>query len=318
MNIAVVGAGIAGLTAARALAESGHSVTVFEKSPAPGGRAATRHARHVELAGAGSVDLAFDHGAQYFTVRDPGFAATVDLWRRKRLVMPWAGRIVSFDEDGWEDVAPGTDRFVGVPDMRSIGGHLAEGLDVRYGSPVASTAALDGYDRAVVAVPAPQAATLVAHVPALSAHAAAVVMRPCWAVLAAFEEPVPSRFDAAFVSGSPLAWVARNQSKPRRGTTETWVLHASTSWSSAHVDEQPDTVGPFLLDALHDLIPKGVPRPLYLAAHWWRFAVADPPLAAGPLADEASGVVLCGDWCAGARIEDAYLSGAAAARMLGA
>ena len=69
-RIAVIGAGIAGVAGARALADAGHQVRVFEKSRSPGGRMATRRTVH------GS----FDHGAQYFTVRDPGFQCTVQAW----------------------------------------------------------------------------------------------------------------------------------------------------------------------------------------------------------------------------------------------
>ena len=42
MNIAVLGAGVSGLTAARILADKGHTVTVFEKNSTPGGLARTR------------------------------------------------------------------------------------------------------------------------------------------------------------------------------------------------------------------------------------------------------------------------------------
>eukprot|EP01031_Cornospumella_fuschlensis_P052994 gene52994-64738_t len=64
LNIAIIGAGIAGITAARTLAQAGHHVHVFEKSRGAGGRMSTR------LSNFGT----FDHGAQYFTVRDARFA----------------------------------------------------------------------------------------------------------------------------------------------------------------------------------------------------------------------------------------------------
>ena len=63
-HFAVIGAGIAGITCARTLVQAGHSVTVFEKSPNLGGRMATRS----------TLFGSFDHGVQYFTVRDPRFA----------------------------------------------------------------------------------------------------------------------------------------------------------------------------------------------------------------------------------------------------
>lgn len=41
LNIAIIGAGIAGITAARTLAKAGHHVHVFEKSRGAGGRMST-------------------------------------------------------------------------------------------------------------------------------------------------------------------------------------------------------------------------------------------------------------------------------------
>jgi predicted NAD/FAD-dependent oxidoreductase len=42
MRILVIGAGLAGLTAARRLQDRGHTVVVVDKGRAPGGRMATR------------------------------------------------------------------------------------------------------------------------------------------------------------------------------------------------------------------------------------------------------------------------------------
>ena len=142
-------------------------------------------------------------------------------------------------------------------------------------------------------------------------------MHPCWAALVAFEEPVSTPFDAAYVTSSPLGWIARDRSKPHRGLAETWVLHASAAWSTAHVDDAADAVGPFLLNAFADLVRARLPLPAYLGAHRWRFACADPPLAVGALADPDQRLYVCGDWCAGNRVEGAFLSGLAAAQLVG-
>lgn len=318
LRIGVVGAGMAGLAAARALTSQGHSVVVFERSREPGGRIATRHAPHVEMPRPlARATLAFDHGAQYFTVRDPRFASVVEGWERERIVSKWTGRIVGFDEEGWEDVEEGTDRYVGTPSMSAIAAAMADGLDITYGQRVESLAPmLDTLDRAIVAIPAAQAAPLVAHVPALAERIASVRMQPCWAVMAAFEERVAARFDGAFVHGSPLGWIARNASKPKRDwKVDTWVLHATNAWSLAHLDDDPEHVGSFLMEAFEDLVRAGLPRAFYATVHRWRYANADPPLAVGAIHDDASRITLCGDWCAGSRIEDAFLSGLEAARL---
>jgi renalase len=332
----VVGAGIAGLSAAHALRNNGHDVVVFERSRGPGGRAATRHIDGIDMPkSARGATLAFDHGAQYFTARDPRFQAMVDRWLRDRIVGKWDGRLVSFDSEGWEDLASETDRYVGVPGMSAIAKAMAEPLDVRYGQRVEqvrlatsakATAAkkpdatwllepsLEEFDWVIVAVTADQAKPLVGHIPELVAKLDTVVTRPCWAVMAAFEERVPARFDGAFVNGSPIGWMARNQSKPKREwKVDAWVLHATPLWSTVHVDDDPEVVGSFLMEAFHDLIPNGLPRAFHAVAHRWRYAMADPPLAVGAIHHE--GITLCGDWCLGTRIEDAYLSGLKAATL---
>ena len=319
MNIAVIGAGIAGLSAARAVRALGHDVILFERLRGPGGRVATRRLTGIEMPRALSgASLEFDHGAQYFTVRDDRFSATVAEWLRDRVVAKWTGRIVSFDDEGWDALAQETDRYVGTPGMGAIAAALADGLDVRYGQAIESLQPLlDTHDHVIVALPAPLALPLVAHVSTLEAKVSQVTMKANWTVLAAFEEPVAARFDAAFVSGSPLGWIARNTSKPKRDwKVDAWVLQATTGWSEAHVEDRPDDVGAFLMEAFEDLVRAGLPRAFHATVHRWRCATADPPLAVGAIHDRESRITLCGDWCKGSRVEDAFLSGLIAADLI--
>ena len=311
MQIAVVGAGIAGLSAARALVDRGHTVRIFERGRAAGGRVSTRIVSAIELPRGLSGEVAFDHGAQYFTVRDPRFAERAAEWERDKVIARWPGRIVSFDGEGWEDEEKEVSRYVGTPGMSAIATALASGIDIEYGRKIESLdQLLAGFDRVVVALPADQAKALVPSAPPIT-------MRPCWAVMAAFEERVAARFDAAFVNGSAIGWIARNSSKPKRNwKIDTWVIHASTAWSLAHLDDRPDDVGSFLMEAFHDLIPAGLPKAFYATVHRWKHATADPPLAIGAIYDRKSRITLCGDWCRGQRIEDAYLSGLEAAQLL--
>jgi renalase len=324
MRVAVVGAGIAGLAAARALVEHGHAVRIFEKGRVAGGRVATRVIAPIELPRGLSGEVAFDHGAQYFTVRDQRFSELAAEWDRARVIAKWTGRIVSFDGEGWEDVSPSaeasgdkdnTRRYVGTPGMSAIPAVLAHGLDIEYGQRIESLdPLLKDFDRVILAVPADQARPLVDGVPNLATKIAAVAMQPNWTVMAAFEDRVAARFDAAFVNGSALGWIARNTSKPKRNwKIDCWVLHATGAWSQAHAGDRHDDVGAFLMEAFEDLIPAGLPRAFFATVHRWRHAMADPPLAVGAIHDPESRITLCGDWCKGPRIEDAFLSGIEAA-----
>src|SRR5215212_9059117 len=125
MTVAIVGAGIAGLSAARALVDRGHTVRVFERGKVAGGRVATRTLGAIELPRALSGEVAFDHGAQYFTVRDQRFSELAAEWERDKIISKWTGRIVSFDGEGWEDLETATNRYVGTPGMSAIANAMA-------------------------------------------------------------------------------------------------------------------------------------------------------------------------------------------------
>ena len=86
-TVAVIGAGISGITAASNLAMKGFNVTIFEKSRGPGGRCATRCEK----------DFRFDHGAQYFTVSNDQFKNQVEVWLEEKIIAEWPARIVSTD-----------------------------------------------------------------------------------------------------------------------------------------------------------------------------------------------------------------------------
>ncbi len=322
-RFAVIGAGLSGLAAANALAAHGHRVEVFDKARGPGGRMSTRR----------EAGLQFDHGAQYFTVRDPRFSCAVSGWQGSGLTAPWKGRLVRLENGRSQPVGGAEERWVGVPGMNAVGRHLADRLEVRYRTRVASVdrgragwrllldggGEVDGFDALVVSAPAPQTAELLAGAaPVLAAAAAAVPMAPCWAVMVAFERALPLGFDGAFVHRSPLSWIARDASKPGRPAAETWVLHGGPEWSREALELEPSEATAVLLDAFRDATGLGRVVPTHAVAHRWRFALPPEPLPEPCLADPERAVAACGDWCGGPRVEGAYLSGlAAAARLVG-
>jgi hypothetical protein len=293
---------------------------VFDKGRRPGGRLATRTTELGE----------YDHGAQYFTARDPRFALRVQSWIEDGLVAEWKGRLISVDGDEHRPSSARTQRYVGVPGMNSIAAHLAADCEVRSPVQIRSLERKEGrwflqheasvegpYELVVVAVPAPQALSLLESAPGLQSRASGVRMNGCWAVLVGFAAPLATDFDGAFVDSGPLSWVARNGSKPGR-RSESWVLHASAAWTARHLESDSGQVTARLLKAFGDVACIDLPEPVELQAHRWRYSIPEETLPAAALFDDQLGVAVCGDWCGGPRVEGAFLSGSAAAgRVLG-
>ncbi|WP_044251808.1 FAD-dependent oxidoreductase [Rhodopirellula sp. SWK7] len=323
-RVAVIGAGIGGLTAARTMTDHGLDVRVFDKSRGVGGRMATRR---------GDGIPSFDHGAQYFTVRDDRFARYVRSWIAGGKAAPWMGRIVEL-KPGGEVVAEkrSQSRYVGSPAMNSIAKHLATDLNVSLGCRVAkivrdsnawelideSDESLGRFDAVVMNCPPLQSAALLDGHTDLAEIAASVPMVPCWTVMLHCEGLSDLPFEGAFVNEGPLRWIARNDAKPGRAkpapeSSSSWVLHASENWSAEHIESDTDDVREQLIDALQTILGRTLGSVHHVAVHRWRYANTKQALPDRCLWDRTTMLGACGDWCGGPRVEGAFLSGAAMA-----
>lgn len=320
LRVAVIGAGIAGLSCAARLAAAGCRVDVFEKSRGTGGRLATRR----------DHGTGFDLGAQYFTARDPAFVAQVDAWRAAGAVARWDVQPHVIDAGGRLLPSPDdTPRWVGTPSMTAIAQQLlGRQIVLCTGTRIASVSrgahgwslgaaenlVFDGFDVLVVAAPAPQAAPLLVASPALHALASGAVMESCWAVVVGYDGPSGIRLDAAFARGQPVSWLARNSGKPGRAMMpETWVLHAAPGWSEEHLEAPAEAVARHLHRWFAQVVAPQAPGPAWLTAHRWRFARTGHAVIDAAGYDAALQLGVCGDWCNGGRVEGAWLSGHALA-----
>lgn len=310
---------MAGVAAARELAAAGLRATLFDRGNAIGGRCGTRY----------DDGGSFDHGAQYFTVEDPAFAAAVDALAAQGVVQPWRGHIVTL-ADGSATEARATRRYVGTPGMRSVVEVLAEPFEVATQTRIAavrdtahgwSVVDEDGfelgeYDAVLLAMPPEQARSLVPAGSPLVRALGEVRSTPSWALMLGFDEPLPLDYDGAVVENhEALAWIARDSSKPgRRG--ERWVAHAQGPWARAYFSAAPARAADALTRAFFEVT--GIapcPTPIR-KAHRWGLARVDDGPRPGALWDEELRIGICGDWCVAPRLEGAYLSGVSCARML--
>src|SRR5690606_26831116 len=249
MDVVVVGAGIAGLLAARQLQARGLEVVVLERQEQPGGRMAT------EDIGTGRADT----GAQFFSVRDERFAALAREWLDTGLIFEWSR--------GWLDASAEGGEPDGVPRYAVRGGRqalverLAGGLDVRTGLPVPAVGpAGDGCQvgsggpmfaaRGLVLTPpaVESLALLDAGATPLSPADRAALERieyaPCIAAMFWYDGEASLPAPGALQNpGERVSWMADNRAK---GISESTVLtvHA-TPEASRELWERPD----------HEVIP---------------------------------------------------------------
>src|SRR5450830_1428398 len=121
--IAIIGTGIAGLSAARALRDAGHAVQLFDKSRGSGGRMSSKRSD------AGALDM----GAQYFTARDRRFVNEVQRWQSNGWAEQWKPQLYNFKSG---QLTPSPDeqiRWVGTPRMSAITRALLDDLPVQFG-----------------------------------------------------------------------------------------------------------------------------------------------------------------------------------------
>ncbi len=320
-SIAIIGAGLAGVTCALQLQSAGHSVVLYEKSRGAAGRMSTRR----------SDDWQADHGAQYFTARDDAFQTQVDQWTSAGVVSPWNARIgelTSFQPLEWA-VKPGPTRYVANPGMNSLVRSLASQLNLKINITITrieraeegwllyskeQDAALPAVQAVVFAIPAPQLVAFDSVLPnPWIAQASQTRFDPCWASLVGFDQPLDLPFDALFINEGPLRWIARNHSKPGRTGPETWTLHASPEFSAQTIEQDGQEIQTELLAAFAQITTV---QPAWTQIHKWRYALSHPAGESGESAlwDAQMRLGVCGDWLADGRIEGAWLSGQACAR----
>jgi renalase len=321
-KIAVIGAGIAGIACSRTLAQAGHLVHVFEKSAGLSGRMSTRRTPF------GS----FDHGAQYFTVRDPRFLKALSIAPQQ--VAIWKqGR-----EKNTAMVAqPGMSALVNAwayPLMHDQGGKHTVDLDalvqaiepdvvqkkkwqIRTQGPNDTHHVDGGFDAVILAVPSVQAHALLAAsgMNAIAQPIAKVEVAPCWTMMLAFPQaadhmkaPIGPNWSAKRVDHARIGWLARESSKPGRELTERWTVQAQAEWSQEHLEDDPETVKGKLLRAFTEIT--GIKaEPTYAEVHRWRYSQTIKPLGKSFIWNDKKHIGVCGDWCIGHRVEDAFISG---------
>ncbi len=320
MNLAVIGAGLAGLVVARQL-EGDFKVIVFEKSRNVGGRLSTRYAE----------DFVFDHGAQYFTARSRAFRSFIRPMLAEGLLQSWTPKVVTIEKNKkpykrqWFEP-----HYVATPNMNELGKVLCRDLDVIKESRIRSLVPdsdgwrlelSDGeltecFDWVISTAPAPQTLTIMPPTFLHRQRLESVTMTACFSLMLGFDEAPMISFDAAIVKNSKIGWLAINSHKPDRNGSYALLVQTSPEWADENIDMCPDRVESILISELQELIDIDWPTPVHSDLHRWRYAGTSVAADEDYLIDHKNQLAACGDWCIEGRVEAAFLSARALAREL--
>lgn len=313
-DVIVIGAGIAGLTCARALTERGHRVLVLEKSRSFGGRCATRQWNgHI-----------VDHGVSCFTISQPGFRNALELILTPNdLAELPNGSIVRRGQTHLAPVEGRQPAYYLRSGNNRLGKALAQTVDVRREHVVTSlgrrrTAHLvdDMPCRAVVlSAPWPQSAELLG-LP--DPPGGAIQYLPNLTAFFEYRGAFAGNSREAFARLDPgehsaLWWSAcENHKQGRvRGDRSVFVVHASLEFTRKHLESPPTDYLPVLRQHLEHRWQLDGADLVDTFAHRWRYAFVREPRPQPPPLPE--GVFLAGDACAGSQLEAVWTNGRQAA-----
>lgn len=346
-DVAVIGAGMAGLTCAKQLQQRGDRVVILEKSRGVGGRIATRRL-HETLA---------DHGTCYLTPKGEAFRALLERLTEAGVVQSWTDTVHTLSPDGALSESPPAERYpryVAPAGMTAIAKSLATDLDIRFSHLVQSLTLVDkAYWRLtvqrtnldqtkavetvtaraiVIAIPAPQAAALLQALPSetLSApflqQVQDVAFAPCLSVMAGYTpdrqqdwfSQYPNVRSLTFVKNANLAWLGLDSSKRVAPLQPVFVVQSTAGFAAPYLDAiDLQAAGYQLLKRSAEVLAPWLAKPDWLQVHRWRYAFAKTPLAEPYLAATTSAPLVCsGDWCGGMKAEQAFLSGLAVAEYM--
>ena len=351
-DVAIVGAGLAGLTCARELTAAGYRVCLLDKSRGLGGRIATRRVDGVRV----------DHGLRYWQPQTEGLQALTKDLLAANIIEPWPVRAYEILQREVLTPVEHPTVYVAAAGINAIAKYLArdftpnENLFTSYravsisGQPGDWIVEFDDGEaikakQCAIAIPAPQAAELLDTYTskenrrqvrsAAIAQIEAVEYWPCLSVLAGYDSPYRHQMGELSADGGPegwmvtdkagtsTKWVALDSSKHDPAAGPVLVIHSKPAFAEQYInagDLQP--AASVLLRACARKLVDWVAQPEWFRVHRWPYAWVKTfhPEAALSIGEA---LVCGGDWCSDTggeaalqNIDYAYLSGLAMAKAL--
>jgi predicted NAD/FAD-dependent oxidoreductase len=330
MKIAVIGAGISGLTAGRGLANAGHEVVVYEKSGGYGGRLATRYAGK-------DNEQKLDHGVTFFTAESSEFTKLVTELSAKGILTTWEGKYAHRDEDGEVTLHENESPYYYAPKgMNTVGKYIGRNLDIRLNEKVGGlthigenrrkkkswmlnfpTALTESADAVIIAAPARQAYALLnttideIETLKLVREIDEVVYESQFALLAGYNDTDMPEWNALDCDDDIIEFISNESTKKERGDVHSLVVHTTSEFAKKHINADREVVEELITNRLTEVLGGWAALADWKQLHFWRYSRALNPLPHDYMEIKGNDtpLALVGGYMNGNTVESAYLSG---------
>jgi renalase len=334
MTIAIIGAGIAGLTAGSILAKAGHHVTVFEKSRGFGGRLATRYS--------GTDDrLRMDHGLSYLPAGGVEFQRFMEDLVGDGILTEWTDHLALHDGSTLYPEHPAMERsplYAAPGGLNTLGRHLGRHVDVVFEKKVGGITLVapkravkpswvvnfaDGSvfeaEAVIVAVPATQAEAIVQTsqdewgVRYLIRKLSDVGYASGYTLLAGYGGRAKPEWNGIVCQNSLISLLIHESGKRPDLDETVLVAHSTPEFAASQFGQDPELVANAMIQALAPIAGDWAAFPKWRQVHFWRYLTPLTPmsdLSYLEMEQTDAKLALIGDYFgAGHPVEAAYLSG---------
>jgi hypothetical protein len=341
-DVAIIGAGLSGLTCARQLQQQGYKIVVLEKSRGLGGRLATRRIEQTCV----------DHGLSYFFEQGNHSQQLIKQLTDNNVIDSLIPNIYQLNTALESPNTQPKHHYYAPQGITAIAKYLAESLTLwRQYRVINLTPTQENlwyitcetpFNEAntllaksiVSTIPAPQLTLLLnsSHLthlpPSFLETLTQVTYNPCLTVMAGYHNLNLSDLmwdQIRILSDSDLAWIGLESVKRDAPKKTVFVLHSTPNYAAQFLDDSDlKPIGKQLLNQAEKLLSLPFNKPNWYQVHRWRYAIPRQSLPISCLStNRPLPLVACGDWCesqikldASWHFEKAIASGLAAANKI--
>lgn len=314
-KIAIIGAGITGLSLAKNLKENNFEVEVFDKGRGVGGRMSSRRTEWGYL----------DHGAQYLTIRNEQFHDFLKPYIEQEVIKPWYQTFAIWNNNQFTIEKPDALRYVSLPAMNNLCKELASNLSVKVNTKIVKLSkrshqwkltdinknTYDNYDLVISTAPPKQTADLFENHTHEVKEISKIEMLSCFSLMLIPEQNFVLPYQGIKFQHPVLGWIGVNYSKPARDNNGGLIIQSNFDWAGEHIDDNLEEIGDLLQDSAEKVFKLKFNKLNYKSVHRWLYATPKKVASQPYFWNQKKNLAACGDWCVAGKIEGAFLSGMA-------